>query len=351
MSLQVLLETLDKYGLLKFPEVEKFRLLNKIKAISNSGQEEKKAILNKIIEYKKMKKHHLVYILEKIKHETDNGKKLVEALYQVKIINAGEYYILKNTKGSIAIGIDKIIENHNKSSKSKVGFLLMLIPPAVILVALLFSHGKVKDVLHNMMAPIVAAGAKPPEIPEYLMDNTTYIIFNVLFFGLIIAIFITIRVIKYKYPKKYLGVFPIIQEEYMLDLLKSIQNVSRGGGMNISNTAKALSMGQADNVKKLILDEIVEKTANGQVFISPILDAYSVNYSICSNIGIGEDAGDINNGLLIAITELEAEYEKDIKVFLKAGMWIGQLSMIGIAMKPMIDIMLLVSVGPLNFSV
>lgn len=350
MKSNFLFEKLDELGLLKFPEAEKFRLLNKIKAIANSGQEEKKAISNKIIEYDKRKKYHLSYILKKIKVETDNGKKLVEALYQVKIINAGEYYILKNTKGSIALGIDKIIESHNKSSKSKVGFLLMLLPPAIILLALLFSHDQVKDVLNNMMAPIVAAGAKPPEMPNYLIDKTNYIIYNVLFFGLIIGIFATIKITKKYYPKKYLSIFPIIQEEYMLDLLKSIQNVSKGGGMNISNTAKALSMGQDDNVKKMILDEIVEKTANGQVFISPILDEYSVNYSICSNIAIGEDSGDINKGLLIAITELELEYERDIKLFLKAGMWIGQLSMIGIAMKPMIDIMLLVSVGPLNFS-
>lgn len=349
MKNQLLYNNLDKLGL-KFPETEKFRLLNKIKAISNSGQEEKKAIENKIIEYKKRKKYYLAYILEKIKIETDNGKKLIEALYKSKIINAGEYYILKNTKGNISIGIDKIIDSHNKSNKAKIGFILMLLPPAIILLSLLFSHDIVKEVLNNMMAPIVAAGAKPPEMPNYLINNKNYIIFNVAFFGLIIGIFTTIKIVKKYYPKKYLSIFPIIQEEYMLDLLKSIQNVSKGGGMNISNTAKALSLGQDDNVKKLILDEIVDKTANGHVFISPILDEYSVNYSICSNIAIGEDSADINRGLLIAITELETEYERDIKIFLSASMWIGQLSMIGIAMKPMIDIMLLVSVGPLNFS-
>lgn len=351
MKYQFLWEKLDQIGILKFPEIEKFRLLNKIKAIANSGQEEKKAIENKIIEYKKLKKYHLAYILEKIKKETDNGKKLIEALHIAKIINEGEYYILKNTKGSISIGIEKIIENHSKANKAKVGFLLMLLPPGILLVALLLSHEQVKNVLNNMMSPIVSAGATPPEIPNYLLDNTIYLVFNILFFGLIILSIIGLYVVKNYYPKKYLKLIPILQKEYMLDLLKSIQNVSRGGGMNISNTAKALSMGQKNNIKKLILEEIVEKTAHGKIYISDILDKYGINYSICSNIAIGEDAGNINNGLLIAINELETEYEKDINLFLKASMWIGQISMILIAMKPMIDIMLLVSIGPLNFKI
>ena len=99
----------------------------------------------------------------------------------------------------------------------------------------------------------------------------------------------------------------------------------------------------------LMITLFYHKQQNGRIYISHILDSYGVNYSICSNISIGEDAGNINNGLLIAISELESEYERNIKLFLKSSMWIGQISMILIAMKPMIDIMILVSVGPLNF--
>lgn len=346
-----ILEILDKLGMLKYPAKEKFRLLNKIKAISKSGQDEKKAIFNKIEEYKKAKKYNLAYILQKVKNETDNGKRLVDALYVAKLINPGEYYVLTNVKGGIAEGIDKIIENNEKSSKSTIGFILALLPPALILIALLASHGTVKEVLDNMMQPIVAAGATPPPMPDYLIDNTNYIIFNVAFFSIVIGGFIFIKVVKNFYPTKYLSIFPIIQEEYILDLLKSIKNVSNGGGLNISNTAKALSMGQTNNIKKMILDDIVVATSNGKIEISKVLEKYSVNYSICSNIEIGEESGNINNGLDIAISELELEYARDINIFLKASMWIGQLSMIGIAMKPMIDIMLLVSVGPLNFQV
>lgn len=346
-----LIKMLDNLGLIKYPAKEKFRLLNKIKAIANSGQDEKKAIFNKIIEYRKSKKFILAYILQKVKNETDNGKKLVEALYSAELINPGEYYILTNVKGGIGNGIDKILENNIKSSKSTIGFVLALLPPALILLALLFSHGTVKDVLNNMMQPIVAAGATPPPMPDYLMDNTTYIIYNALFFGIVIGVTGLVIFIKKFYPEKYLSIFPIIQEEYVLDLLKSIKNVSFGGGLNISNTAKALSMGQQNKIKQMILDDIVIATANGKIEISKVLEKYSVNYSVCSNIQIGEESGNINNGLDIAISELEGEYNRDIVLFLKTSMWVGQLGMIGIAMKPMIDIMLLVSVGPLNFQV
>ena len=100
-----------------------------------------------------------------------------------------------------------------------------------------------------------------------------------------------------------------------------------------------------------MINPVIQALAVLSLVSYTVLDKYGVSYSICSNIAIGEDAGNINNGLLIAINELETEYEKDISLFLKASMWIGQISMIVIAMKPMIDIMLLVSIGPLNFKI
>lgn len=348
--MESILEFLDKYGLLKFPRKEKFRVLNKIKAIANSGQDEKKAIYNKVIEYRKSKKFILAHILAKVEYNIkERGKNLIEALKISGLINAGEYYILTNVKGGIGEGIDKIIENSVKSSKSIAGVLLALVPPAGILILLLSTHGTVADILNTMMDPISSAGATPPPLPEYLIDNTNYILGNVVFFGLLIFGFAFFQYIKKYHPTKYLSLFPIMEDEYVLDLLKSIKNVSHGGGLNISDTAKALSMGQNNSIKKLILDEIVVATENGKIQISKIFEKYSISYSVCSNIEIGEESGDINDGFKIAIAELEAEYERNIVIYLKTAMWVGQLLMIGIAMKPIVDIMLLVSVGPLNF--
>jgi type II secretory pathway component PulF len=347
----VLIDLAEKFNLVKFPAAEKFYLLNYIKAISSSGQDEKKAIESKIKEYEKRKKYIPLHMLKKVKIETEKGKKFAEALFTCNVITPREYHILKNSKGSIASGIEKILEINKKSSKSVAGFMLMLIPPAIMLLALLFSHGKVKGILENMLEPIKSSGATPPPIKEYLLVNTDYIIANAIFFSLVIFVFGGLAFIKKYRPKKYLTIFPIIEEEYVIDILKSIKTISAGGGINISNTAKALATGETNNIKRMIFEEIVERTAKGKEKISEIFEEFGANYNTVSSLKIGEDANNINIGLDIAIEDLESRYNRDISLFLKAGMWIGQLSMIGIAGKPMIDIMLLLSVGQLNFQV
>jgi hypothetical protein len=70
MNLEAALSLADKHNLLFFSKKEKFYLLSHIKAISESGEDEKKAIDNKIIAYTKTKKPHLAYILKKSKKRT-----------------------------------------------------------------------------------------------------------------------------------------------------------------------------------------------------------------------------------------------------------------------------------------
>lgn len=341
----------ERFNLIKFPAKEKFYLLNYIKAISLSGQDEKKAIDSKIKEYEKRKMYIPLYMLKKVKKETEKGKKFAEALIFANIISPREYHILKNSKGSIAIGIEKILEINKKSGKSMAGFMLLLIPPSIMLIALLASHGQVKGVLDAMLEPIKSSGATPPPIAEYLLVNTKYIIFNVLFFSSLAIAIISMNLIKKFRPKQYLRIIPIIEEEYVLDILKSIKTISAGGGINIANTAKALANGESNNIKRLIFEEIVERTAKGKEKISEIFEEFGANYNTVSSLKIGEDANNINTGLDIAIEDLETRYNRDISMFLKIGMWGGQLSMIGIAGKPMIDIMILLSIGQLNFEV
>jgi len=335
--------------IIKFPENEKFYLLNYIKAISNSGQDEKLSIKNKIHEYRKRKKFFLVFILEEVKHEIDRGKRFAVALRSAGVINDREYHILITSKGGLAAGIEKIIETSQKSHKSKIAFMLLILPPSIILLALLFSHDMVKNVLENMLQPIKSAGGTPPPIKDYLIDPTTYIYVNSIYFTTLILFIVAYFVIKRFYPKQFLKFIPIIEEEYTLDILKSLKTVMSGGGINISNAAKALANGEPDNIKKLLFETIVERTARGQKELSNILEEFNVSYNTVSAIKIGEDSKDIDIGLEIAVSELEERYNRDINMFLKIGMWGGQFAMIGIAGKPMIDIMLLMSVGQLNF--
>ena len=337
--------------LFSFPKNEKFYLLNYIKAIANSGKDEKLAIKNKIEEYTKRKKFFLKFALEEVKSEIDKGKKFAIALKNGGILTEREYHILVNSKGGISQGIEKIIEVNQKSAKSVAAFTLLFMPPSIMLVALLAGHDAVKNVLENMLKPISDAGGTPPPIPGYLIDSSMYIFFNVLYFSILIGGIVALNLIKKYKPNRYLGIIPIIEEEYTLDILKSIKTVMAGGGINMSNAAKALSNGEPNNIKRLLLERIVERTASGKEKISEIFEEFNVNYNTISSLKIGEDSNNIQIGLNIAIDDLNSRYERDIGKFLKIGMWGGQLSMIGIAGKPLIDIMLLMSIGQLNFKV
>lgn len=338
-------------SVIKFPTSEKFYLLNYIKAISNSGQDEKLSIVNKIIEYRKRKKFFLMFILQEVMELIESGKTFADALLGPKVITEREYHILKNSKGGLANGIDKIIETSQKSNKSTLAFMYLVGPPALILLLLYFSHGAVKNVLWNMLEPIRATGATPPEIKAYLLDPTVYLLGNIAFFTLLFSVMALMYFLKHKAPKKFLGIIPIIEEEYTLDVLKSIRTVMSGGGINISNAAKALANGEPNNIKKMIFEEIVKRTSNGKKELSQILEDFNVNYNTVSSIKIGEDSNNIDIGLKIAVDELELRYERDINIFLKVGLWGGQFGMILIAGKPMIDMLLLMSVGQLDFQV
>lgn len=338
--------------LIKFPKSEKFYLLNYIKAISKSGKDEKISIKNKIYEYKMRGKYILAFILEEVKNEIDSGKRFAVALRNAGVINEREFHILINSKGGLAAGIEKIIETSQKSHKSLVAFMLLIIPPSIMLLALLFSHGMVKDILDNMLEPIRSAGGTPPPIKDYLLDPTTYIVVNIVYFSVLTMVIIGYFVLKKFFPKKFFKyVPPIIEEEYTLDILKSLKTVMSGGGINISNAAKALANGEPDNIKKLFFETIVDRTTIGKKELSTVFEEFNMNYNTISSLKIGEDSNNIEIGMDIAIEELEQRYERDISLFLKIGMWGGQFAMIGIAGKPMIDIMLLMSVGQLNFKV
>jgi len=337
--------------IIKFPNNEKFYLLNYIKAISNSGQDEKVSIKNKIYEYKKRKKYFLAFILEDVKSKIDIGLRFAVALKSAGVINDREYHILITSKNGLAAGIEKIIETSQKSHKSKVAFMLLIFPPSIILLALLFSHDMVKGVLENMLQPIKSAGGTPPPIKEYLIDPTTYIYINSVYFSTIILFIVGYFIVKKYYPKQFLKMIPIVEEEYTLDILKSLKTVMSGGGINISNAAKALANGEPDNIKKLLFEAVVESTSKGKKELSSVFEEFNISYNTVSAIKIGEDSNNIDIGLNIAVSELEERYNRDINLFLKICMWGGQLAMIGIAGKPMIDIMLLMSVGQLNFQI
>lgn len=344
-------QTLVPPSQIKLSKKEKFYFLNLLRAISLAGQDEKRAIESKYEEYKRRQYIPGKIIMEKIYNDVLKGKSLVHSLYKHGVLTDREYHILKHSKDGLAKGIERILETQKRNQKSKAAFMLLLAPPGIMLLTLYFSQPTVYNIINKMLEPIRSAGATPPPIPEYMKDPTIYLMGNIVFFGTLTVMFLAIYIIKKRFPKKYLGIFPIIEEEYTYDIIRSLKTVMEGGGLNLANAAKALEMGEYDNVRKSLFHDIYENIMKGKVQMHEVLEAYNVNYNTVSAIKIGEDAKDLDLGLKIALEDIKKRYERDIEIFMKGSMWGGQLAMLGIAIKPMIDILLIMSVGQLNFKI
>ncbi len=334
---------------ISMPAKERINLLSYIRAIDKSGKNPNIAISNKIEEYKRRKKRRLRKVCERVRETTLSGEKLINGLYEAGIINKKELYILQNSKDGLAPGIDKIIDSSKESGKIMLGVFMFLGPIVALAAALLIFHEPVKKIVVGVSAPIRDAGATPAPIPAYLLDPTMYIILNIVIWLIIISVIIFMKLLKEYNPKEYIKSLPIMEQEYSIDILGSIRTLIASGGMNLSDAATALSEGSEDSIKEKVYLKIIEQTQLGKRNLSTVLEMFGFSYSTVSALQIGEDGGDLKAGIDIALEDLTARYKRNISIYLKACFWGGQLGMMGIAMKPMVDILMLMSVGQMSF--
>jgi len=335
----------------KLPKKERDNLLLYIKAIDKSGKDPNLAIKNKIEEYTIRKKKKYKKIMERVNDVTSRGGRLIDGLEKAGIITQQEYFILLNSKDGLAAGIDKIIDKSKSSKKMLMGVVMFLGPIIAIATALLVFHPQVKDIVVGVTAPIRDAGGTPAPIPEYLLDPHAYIMLNIGLWFLIITTVIFLKFLKATRPKDYIKSFPLIEQEIMIDILSSIQTLRAGGGMNLANAAEALRKGADDSIKRKIYEKIVEQARDGKNDMSKVMSTFGVSYNTISALKIGEDSSDFDAGVNIALEDLMGRYDRNISLYLKTAFWGGQFGMMGIAMKPMVDILMLMSVGQMNFQI
>lgn len=90
------------------------------------------------------------------------------ALYKAGILNENEYRIF--SKAPIDQAVDLLLQSKQTNvTKFRIFFNFWGFP-LISLVSLLASAKPVKDMIDMMNKPMVEAGAKPAEVPEYLID-------------------------------------------------------------------------------------------------------------------------------------------------------------------------------------
>lgn len=336
---------------LKFPLIsskEKTFLLMYIKETELNGSPVEESLYYKLAEFIERQKWDTAFIMNEVITIKKKGLKIDLSLFKAGILTQKEYQTLSKAR-SLKDGINQIIDNKNKASKSMVGFLLLFAPPYIMITVLYFTHGLVKGVVDNMLAPIVQAGGTPPPLPNYLIDDSTYLFFMLLLYGGGAVVMGILFFLKHKNPKTYLKILPIIENEYTENILRDIQSL-QDAGISLAESVEILLIGEKNIIKKNMYKELANNLKHGKINFTSVLRKYGVNYNTIALISMGEN-NRFKEVMKSALNNIEERYKRNINVFLKSAFWIGQIAMMGIAMKPMVDLLLLMSIGQMNFQV
>jgi type II secretory pathway component PulF len=320
-----------------------------LKSVAKSGSSIPDAIELQVDEYKKKKKILMVKLLEDLLFYSKKGTKLIDALYKSNLINENEYTILNKSK-SLDLGINQINDSKKTNSRSTAAYILLFAPPYIMITALLLTHGIVKDTLDSMFLGMVQSGAKAPPMAEYLSDPTAYIHWNILFWGILIVSVIFLAILKRYNTKTYFKIMFLSEKEYLIDILYSIKSLTEAG-LNMADSVEILAKGEPNFLKKKVYEELNEEFKKGKIKFSETLNEFGFNSTSCSLLRIGETTGKMKDALDNTYENLVEINDKIIEYALKTTKISGQILMMLVFGKPMIDILILMTTGMMNFEI
>lgn len=328
---------------------EKDFFLSYLKSGDLGGISSKDLLEIKKDEYLHLKRYIMADMVDKLLGEVRRGVGLAEALQAIEVITESEYLTLTKSR-SLSAGIDRITEKKKEAGGANGLLLLFFVPPIGITHLLLWTHGQVKDVLLKMTEPLREMTTKSVEIPGYLLDPTTYYIYGGLLHIILFGSIITFIVLKKINVPMYLKFLPYRRYEYTIDILHTIKSLKEAG-ISLSDSVKISIMGENDKIKLDIYKDIELSLKTGKGQLADILAKYHLDFTSIGFIRTGEKTKRFDQLLSIAEGEIKDRYERILKKLHPIAKFGGQVAMLGIAFKPMVDIMILTSIGQMDFEV
>jgi type II secretory pathway component PulF len=328
---------------------DKILLIEYFQSVLSNGFPLGKAIDGMVKRFKsKTGKNHVVKILQKIVDSIEQGSKFSDALENSGFLDKNESMILKKSK-TLVDGLEKIKNQKGSSAKITAAILFLLVPPLIAITVLFATQPMVAGILNDMMAPLAAAGAKPPELPPYLASRKIYGMWMILVYGVIAGYFGLLFSLKKTSTKLYYQMMPIEEQKYTSDILYSIYSL-REIGISLSESVSILYESEPDVLKKRVYGDMKTELEKGGTNISNVMRKHGTNETTVFLLELGEDSKNTKKAFFGAYDEVSKRFKRNVSILFDTSKFMGQVAMMGIVIKPITDILLLTSVEQMNFS-
>jgi len=321
-----------------------------------SGLKQGNNLLTLITRYKETlnitdsEEKHIIGILDEIEHIIKTkGTNTTYILYQVGLLSENEYLIISNYN-DLYIGLELVLKMNKQKNNFSWAITLFFFPSFIVLLGLLIFQPELKAFAYNALEPINSQSKTLIKIPAYLEDRTAYSIGLTLFITFYVFIMYSINMVKRFKPTKFFKFFRLAEKEFIVNTFSALINLRKSGKSYIQSY-KILSETTKDILTRTFYLKIYEASKEGNnASLYLIGKEYNMNKFNLSYLKIGTVNNDLDT-TIETIYDYNLEiYQKQIKRLVKFLPLIGEIIMTIILLKPLIDIIMVTTVGAMDFT-
>jgi len=313
-------------------------------------------LLTLIIKYKETlnPKNIEEKIIIKLLQEIENiiktkGTNTTYILYQVGLLNEKEYLIISNYT-DLYLGLEVVIKLSKQQNNFNWAIALFFFPPFLVLIGLLIFQPELKEFTYNALAPINQYSTTRIVLPHYLENRTFFAMGTVFFLMVYFAFMYFIVMIKNFKPLIYFKIFRLSEKEFIVNTFSALLSLRRSGKSYIQ-AYKILSETTNDKFISNFYNEIYVDGKNGNnKCILDVSKKYNMDKFTLSYFKTGTINNDLDNTIQTILSHNQNIYKKQIARLVKYLPLVGEIIMSIILLKPLIDIIMLTTVGVMNFT-
>lgn len=309
-----------------------------------------KILLKELVVFtKEDKQYQLSKILEKILNDIEEkGIDFSSSLRDNGIITSAEYDILRYST-EYYTGLEFLIESNTHGKNLKYAILLLFLPSIVVSTLYFVFQPQLLDFVYQLLIPVNSVSSTEIPIPAYLKDRKIFGIIMFLTYFFCGFVFYLQWILKRKNPKLFFNLFPLVEKEFIINTMTPLLNLINIG----MSPGKAIStlMNNNDPLVLRIYGEMNELMKLGNKEIHKIFRKYKMDKATTTYMKIGENTSSFPEALKSIIEYNKEQYNKTIKRLLFILPLSGELIMVGILLFPLINIIMLTTVGVMQFNI
>jgi len=282
-----------------------------------------------------------------LKKVNDDGENITKSMYELNIINDYEFSILDSSP-RMDDALEYILGSNSNNRQMNKIILSLFLPPLLGSLILIIGQPYLYELGHSIVDPINnLAKESNIQIPVYLNDKITFIKMFIIFLLTTIGFLSFMKIIKRYYIKQYFQLFPFTEKETTLEIMTNIYNLHKTG-FSIGQSIDMLSKQNTKSFNNKIFSEMNDVLKTGNMNLHLILNKYGFDPFTVGLFKIAETTSDFKEMLEDIITYNNERYNimlKRLKTFVPL---IGQLLMTAVILKPILDLIMLSTVGIMN---